>query len=164
MAAVIPGDTKRDGFPSSTSLPIPPQGQDPEPAHGGVSPLDHAGLTNQLSFLVEVNAALAAARDVESVLGSILARLADRERLAFARIYRVDETEDEIDELQVGDSRVRSRGVVSLEDLTLLTWVLQHRQEVYVPRVDLDPRCQDWESKNVRSAYVVPLRSGASVA
>ena len=37
--------------------------------------------THQLSLLVEVNAALAGALDVESVLGGILSRLADRERL-----------------------------------------------------------------------------------
>src|SRR5208282_1052060 len=58
--------------------------------------------THQLSLLVEANAALAGALDVESVLGPILSRLADRERLSHARIYRLDEPADELQRVAWG--------------------------------------------------------------
>ena len=73
------------------------------PLYGVAGPGDGVeARTHQLSLLVEVNAALAGALDVESVLGAILSRLADRERLSHARIYRLDEPAGELQRVACG--------------------------------------------------------------
>jgi PAS domain S-box-containing protein len=118
--------------------------------------------TRQLSLLVEVNAALAGALDVESVLGAILSRLADRERLSHARIYRMDESAGELQRVAWGGTNGGSRRVISLADPTLLAWVVRQRKAVYVPRAEKDPRCQGFGAEE-RCAYAVPLQTSATV-
>ena len=104
--------------------------------HGVAGPGDGAeARTHQLSLLVEVNAALAGALDVESVLGAILSRLADRERLSHARIYRLDEPAGELQRVACGGRNGVARRVVSLQEPTLLAWAIRQREAVYVPRV-----------------------------
>ena len=164
MASRVPSDSQIENFPPKASIPLGSPRQEDELAHGVVGPLDEVSIhASQLSFLVETSAALAAALDVEPVLESVLSRLTERERLSFARIYRVSEFENEVREVASDACRERAHEAIPLEDFTLLTWVIQQKQEVYIPRVDLDPRCQDWDGEKVKSAYVVPLRSGANL-
>jgi GAF domain-containing protein len=113
------------------------------PSCGVTGPGDEVeARTQQLSLLVEVNAALAGALDVESVLGAILSRLTDRERLSHARIYRLDEPAGELQQVACGGKNGGSRRVISQQEPTLLDWAIRQREAVYVPRVDKDPRCQ----------------------
>jgi PAS domain S-box-containing protein len=112
--------------------------------------------------LVEVNAALAGALDVESVLGGILSRLADRERLSHARIYRLDESAGELQQMAFGGRNGGSRRVVPLSDPTLLTWAVRQKKAVYVPRADKDPRCQGFGEEE-QCAYAIPLQTRTSV-
>ena len=133
------------------------------PHYGAAGPGD--GLearTHQLSLLVEVNAALAGALDVESVLGAILSRLADRERLSHARIYRLDEPAGELQRVACGGRNGVARRVVSLQEPTLLAWAIRQREAVYVPRVDRDPRCQEFGAEE-QCAYAVPLQTSTRV-
>src|ERR1039458_987915 len=85
--------------------------------------------THQLSLLVEINAALAGALDVESVLGGILSRLADRERLSHARIYRLDEAAGELQRVACGGRNGAAQRVIPLNDATLLAWTVRGRQQ-----------------------------------
>ena len=118
--------------------------------------------THQLSLLVEVNAALAGALDVESVLGDILARLADRERLSHARIYRLDESAEELQPVASGGRNGEPSVVVSLRKPTLLTWAIRHGEAVYVPHANRDPRCETVGAED-HCAYAVPLETNARV-
>jgi PAS domain S-box-containing protein len=112
--------------------------------------------THQLSLLVEANAALAGALDVESVLGPILSHLADRERLLHARIYRWEESADELQRVAFGGRNGASSRVVSLRDHNLLAWAVRQKRSVYAPHTESDPRCEGF-SKQVKCAYAVPL-------
>jgi PAS domain S-box-containing protein len=133
------------------------------PTYGVAGPGDGVeARTHQLSLLVEVNAALAGALDVESVLGAILSRLADRERLSHARIYRLDEPTGELQQVACGGSSGGSRRVVSLQEPTLLAWAIRQREAVYVPRVDKDPRCQGFGAEE-ECVYAVPLQTSTRV-
>src|SRR5208337_5645465 len=102
MATIIPSNSQPVSFPQN---PAPPMGPDEAKfarTYGVTGPDDGVeARTQQLSLLVEVNAALAGALDVESVLGAILSRLADRERLSHARIYRLDEPAGELQQWRV---------------------------------------------------------------
>ncbi len=55
-----------------------------------------------------------------------------------------------------------ARGVVSLQEPTLLTWAIRHREAVYVPRVEKDPRCQGFGAEE-ECVYAVPLQTSARV-
>jgi PAS domain S-box-containing protein len=133
------------------------------PSYGVAGPDDEVeARTHQLSLLVEVNAALAGALDVESVLGSILSRLADRERLSHARIYRLDEAAGELQRVACGGRNGECRCVVSLKDPTLMAWAVRQREAIYIPHVEKDPRCQGFGDQ-ARSAYVVPLQTRSNV-
>ena len=91
MATYLPGNNQPVSFPENPAPPRGPQDATYAPSYGvGGLSSDLEVRARELSLLVEVNAALAGALDVESVLGTILARLADRERLSHARIYRLD--------------------------------------------------------------------------
>ena len=105
---------------------------------------------------------LAGALDVESVLGGILSRLADRERLSHARIYRLDESAGELQRVACGGRNGGSRRVVSLEEPTLLAWAIRQREAVYVPRADKDPRCQRF-GVGAQCVYAVPLQTGTAL-
>jgi PAS domain S-box-containing protein len=125
------------------------------------------GRTHRLSLLVEVNAALAGALDVESVLGAILSRLADRERLSHARIYRLNESAGELQRVACGGRNGGSRPIVSLQDPTLqdptlLAWAIRQKEAIYVPRVEIDPRCQEFDAEE-QCAYAVPLQTQTGV-
>jgi PAS domain S-box-containing protein len=118
--------------------------------------------TNQLSLLVEINAELAGALDAEAVLGSILTRLVERQRLAHAWIYRLDVPAGEL-QCVAGDAESQSpRKVVEIGEPTLLSWVIQQREPAYVPNAAHDPRCQGLGSES-QCAYVVPLQTSASL-
>ena len=133
------------------------------PSYGVAGPGDGVeARTHQLSLLVEVNAALAGALDVESVLGTILSRLADRERLSHARIYRLDEPTGELQRVAWGGRNGAAPRVVSLQEPTLLAWAIRQREAVYVPRADKDPRCHGFGAEE-RCAYAVPLQTRTSV-
>lgn len=87
MATTIPTHSQPVGF-SQNPAPMGP----PETAYAHPYSVASRGdggeaLAHQHSLLVEVSAALAGALDVESVLGPILSRLVDHERLSHARIY-----------------------------------------------------------------------------
>ena len=114
--------------------------------------------TSQLSLLVEINAELAGALDAEAVLGPILTRLVERQRLAHAWIYRLDAPTGELQCVASDSERGLARKAVVLGDPTLLSWVLHEREPVYVPQADQDWRCQGLGSK-VRCVYVVPLQT-----
>src|ERR1019366_8322967 len=93
-------------------------------------------------LLVEINTALAGALDAESVLGPILSRLADRERLSHARIYRLDEAAGELQRVGCGGRNGAAQRVIPLNDATLLAWTVRERQPVYIPQMEKDPRFQ----------------------
>jgi PAS domain S-box-containing protein len=111
---------------------------------------------------VEVNAALAGALDVESVLGAVLARLADRERLSYARIFRLDEPAGELQRVAGGGRNGFARHVIPLQEPTLLAWAVGQRKAVYVPRFEDDPRCQGLGGEG-QCAYAVPLQTSTRV-
>ena len=127
MATTLPSDSQLVGFPPGT---VSPAGREEYSSLYGVAGCaeDVEARTHQLSLLVEVNAALAGALDVESVLGDILARLADRERLTHARIYRLDESAGELQRVAWGGRDGGPQRAVSLQDPTLLAWAIQHRR------------------------------------
>jgi len=163
MATITPGNSPPINFPQSPAPPVGPLNTPLAPSYGVAGPGDETeARTHQLSLLVEVNAALAGALDVESVLGSILSRLADRERLSHARIYRLDEPAEELQRVACGGKDGGFRRVVSLKDPTLLAWAIRQREAVYVPQVERDPRCQGFGAQ-ARSAYVVPLQTRTNV-
>jgi two-component system cell cycle sensor histidine kinase/response regulator CckA len=116
----------------------------------------------QLSLLVEVNAALASALDVESILNQILSRLAERERLSHARIYKVDEKAGELQCVAFGGSNDKMSPVISLQDDNLLTWAIRQKEAIYVQQVQTDPRCHEFDEQE-RCAYAVPLQTSAKV-
>jgi two-component system sensor histidine kinase EvgS len=159
MAAITSSNTKPVSFSKNTA---PSKGLEEAaytPSYGVAGPVDELeARTHQLSLLVEVNAALAGALDVESVLGSILSRLADRERLSHARIYRLDEQAEELQRVACGGRNGVAQRVISLKDPTLLAWAIRQREAVYVPQVEKDPRCQGF-GNGERCAYAVPLQT-----
>ena len=114
MATILPTDHPPARFSPS---PAPVRGSlegTYAPTYGSTASGEEAGArTHQLSLLVEVNAALAGALDVESVLGVILSRLADRERLIHARIYRLDESAGELQQVACGGRNGVAQRVVS---------------------------------------------------
>jgi two-component system cell cycle sensor histidine kinase/response regulator CckA len=118
--------------------------------------------TNQLSLLVEINAELAGALDAEAVLGPILTRLVDRQRLAHALIYRLDLPARELQCVACDAESSSIRKALPLEEPNLVSWVIQERQAVYVPHVDQDPRCQGLGSE-IECGYVVPLQTSSSL-
>ena len=148
MAKIIPGDREPIRYLPGGTLHGPHE-TDFTPTYGaGGLADDHEARTHQLSLLVEVNAALAGALDVESVLGSILSRLADRERLTHARIYRLDEPAGELQRVAAGGRNGASRRVVSLKGQTLLAWVIGQREAVYVPLVKKAPDARSSPSRS----------------
>ena len=78
MATYVPGNNQPVSFPENPAPPRGPQDATCAPSYGvsGLSS-DLEVRAHQLSLLVEVNAALAGALDVENALGPILSRLAD---------------------------------------------------------------------------------------
>jgi PAS domain S-box-containing protein len=163
MATIIPGKSQPDSFSQDPAPVGGPQEGAFGPTYGVAGPGDGTeARTHQLSLLVEVNAALAGALDVESVLGGILSRLADRERLSHARIYRLDEPAGELQRVACGGRNGVARRVVSLQEPTLLAWVTRQREAVYVPRVEKDPRCQGFGAEE-ECVYAVPLQTSTSV-
>jgi len=161
MATMTPGSSHHFRF-----MPSPPP--EVRTHESSLAPLESAGgfgeefaaRTPQLSLLVEANAALAGALDVESVLGPILSRLASRERLSHVRIYRWDESSDELQRVAFGGRNGGSCRVVSCKDQNLLAWVARQKQAVYAPHTASDPRCEDLDKQEM-SAYVVPLLANA---
>ncbi len=163
MATIIPSDSPPANFPEKPAPPIGSHEAAFVPPYGVAGPGDEVeARTHQLSLLVEVNAALAGALDVESVLGTILSRLADRERLSHARIYRLDESAAELQRVAWGGRNEGSRRVISLKDPTLLAWTIRQGKAVYVPRAEKDPRCQEFGAEE-QCAYAVPLQTTTSV-
>jgi PAS domain S-box-containing protein len=118
--------------------------------------------TSQLSLLVEINAALAGAADAKSVLGPILTRLVERNRLSHAWIYRLDEPARELQRVAGRGTDGPGREIISLKEPTLVSWVVQQREVVYVARVDRDPRCQGFKSA-AGCQYAVPLMTSSSI-
>ncbi|MFZ0962266.1 MAG: PAS domain S-box protein [Terriglobia bacterium] len=163
MAKILIGDSQPANFPQNPLSPIGPEEATYSPSSGVAGPGDGVeARTRQLSLLVEVNAVLAGALDVESVLGMILARLADRERLSYARIYRLDEAAGELQRVAWGGRNGGSHCVVSLKDPTLLAWVIRQRNAAYVPRAEADPRCQGFGAEE-QCTYAVPLQTRSGV-
>ncbi|MDR3674032.1 MAG: PAS domain S-box protein [Acidobacteriota bacterium] len=163
MATMVPGHSQTVTFPqSSVHLPGPQESAFASSHLVAGSGSELETRTHQLSLLVEVNAALAGALDVESVLGGILSRLADRERLSHARIYRLDAPTGELQRVAFGGRNGASRRVVSLKEPTLLAWAIRQKSAVYVPQVDRDPRCQEFSNEE-QCAYAVPLQTSTSV-
>jgi PAS domain S-box-containing protein len=163
MATIIPSDSPSANFSEKSAPVIGPHEATFAPLYGAAGPSDGVeAWTHQLSLLVEVNAALAGALEVEPVLGAILSRLVDRERLSHAQIYRLDESAGELHRVAYGGRNGGSRRVVSLADPTLLAWAVRQRNAVYVPQAEKDPRCQGLGAED-RCAYTVPLQTRTSV-
>jgi len=118
--------------------------------------------TAQLSLLVEVNAALAGAVDVEAVLGTILERLVERQGLSHAAIYRWDGPSQKLQPVAMSGGSVNSWEAAALAGPTLAAWAVQHGEAVYVPETGKDPRCQG-RRPAIHSEYAVPLLTGARV-
>jgi PAS domain S-box-containing protein len=118
--------------------------------------------TSQLSLLVEINASLAGALDAESVLGPILTRLVERNRLSHAWIYRLDDPARELQRVAGSGTDGPGREVVSLKEPTLVSWAVQQREAVYVAQVEKDPRCQGSNSA-AGCEYAVPLVTSSSI-
>jgi len=55
-----------------------------------------------------------------------------------------------------------SRRFVSLQEPTLLAWAIRHREAVYVPQADRDPRCEGSGAEE-QCLYAVPLETSARV-
>lgn len=162
MAVLNPRDSQF--VPSEPPLPFLPLAEGDIPPAVGVPGAGHGleARTSQLSLLVEINAELAGALDAEAVLGSILTRLVERQRLAHAWIYRLDVAAREL-QWVAGDSDSKSAtNAVALEEPTLLSWVIQEREPAYVPNTHQDPRCENLDPE-VQCAYVVPLQTSASL-
>jgi len=159
MATTLPSNSPQTRFSQNPAPTMGPHEATVAPPYG-VAGLDDGveARTHQLSLLVEVNAALAGALDVESVLGVIMSRLADRERLSHARIYRLDEPAGELHRVACGGKNGVARRVVSLQEPTLLAWAIRHRESVYVSRVDKDPRCHEFGAAE-ECVYAVPLQT-----
>jgi two-component system, cell cycle sensor histidine kinase and response regulator CckA len=157
MATFLPRGSAPPTFPESSARPAGPQEAAYPCAYGASSPYGEADArAHQLSLLVEVSAALAAAVDVEAVLGTILRRLCERERLSQARIHRLDEAAGELRLMAAGGSDRPPPRAISLHDRSLLTWVIGQRRAAYVPRVESDSRCRGGDGEE-RCAYAVPL-------
>jgi two-component system cell cycle sensor histidine kinase/response regulator CckA len=163
MGTITSGD-KRPLEPSRATVPPLGVGEGAfTPTFGIPGPSDGTeARSNQLSLLVEINAALAGALDAESVLGPILTRLVERERLSHAWIYRLDEPSGELQRVASSGGNGRAQEIVSLKDPTLVSWAIQQREAVYVPQVDKDPRCQSLNSEG-GCEYSVPLQTSTSV-
>ena len=163
MATMTPGDSRPGSFLPSPMRPVGPHAATHVLTYGAAGSGDEVeARTHQLSLLVEINTALAGALDAESVLGPILSRLADRERLSHARIYRLDESAGELQRVAYGGRNGGSRRIVSLKDHTLLAWAIRQQESVYVPQVEKDPRCQEFDALE-KCAYAVPLQTSAKV-
>src|ERR1019366_3502151 len=147
MATMTPGDSRPGSFLPSPMRPVGPHAATHVLTYGAAGSGDEVeARTHQLSLLVEINTALAGALDAESVLGPILSRLADRERLSHARIYRLDESAGELQRVAYGGRNGGSRRIVSLKDHTLLAWAIRQQESVYVPQVEKDPRGQEFDA------------------
>jgi len=162
--ATIPSSDSQPVYPSpDVALPLgagngafaPPPG-----AAGAGSGIEER--TGQLSLLVEINAALAGALDAESVLGAILTRLVERNRLSHAWIYRLDDPAGELQRVAGSGTDGPGREVVSLKEPTLVSWAVQQREAVYVPQVEKDPRCQGSDPA-ASCEYAVPLVTSSSI-
>jgi PAS domain S-box-containing protein len=163
MATIIPNDSRPASFLPNPASSVGPHEATYAPPYGAAGPGEGVeARTHQLSLLVEVNAALAGALDVESVLGAILMILANRQGLSHARIYRLDESAGELQWVACEGRDRGSRRVVSLQEPTLLSWAIRQREAVYVPRVERDPRCQGFGAEE-KCAYAVPLQTNTRV-
>jgi two-component system cell cycle sensor histidine kinase/response regulator CckA len=117
----------------------------------------------QLSLLVEVNAMLAAAIDAEDVLGQILARLAERARLANASIHLLEEGSKQLRCIaHTGLADVAAILTLPLDGPGVVSWVARAGESVYLPEVARDPRYVARDPRT-RSQYAVPLRAGAAL-
>jgi len=108
------------------------------------------------ALLAEINSTLAGAEEVEPVLGGILAQLIDRECLSHAWIYRLDGAANELQRVAGGGPNGHTLDTVPLTENTLAAWAVQQKQPVYVPQVEIDPRCQIVEP-GASSEYAIPL-------
>jgi two-component system cell cycle sensor histidine kinase/response regulator CckA len=118
--------------------------------------------TRQLSLLAEINVALASALDVESVLGQILKRLADREKLSYARIYRLDAAVGQLREVARASGDRGYRPVVPVEKQTHFARAIRQREAVYIPFADADAD-RDSVGPKAQCIYAVPLHTGERI-
>jgi two-component system cell cycle sensor histidine kinase/response regulator CckA len=163
MVTMTPVDNRPGSFLPSPMRPVGPHAATHESPYGATGTGDEAeARTHPLSLLVEINTALAGTLDAETVLGPILSRLADRERLSHARIYRLDEREGELQPVASAGRNGGPRRIVSLKDHTLLAWAIRQEESVYVPQVEMDPRCQEFDALE-KCAYAVPLLASSKV-
>ncbi|MGA3323635.1 MAG: PAS domain S-box protein [Terriglobia bacterium] len=163
MATIIHSDSQPVSFLPNPAPSMGPLDATYAPPYDAAGPGEGvATRTHQLSLLVEVNAALAGALDVESVLGVILTRLAEREGLSHARIYRLDEPAEELHRVACGGRNGVDRRVVSLREPNLLSWAIRQREAAYVPRVEKDPRCHGFGAEE-QCGYAVPLQTRTRV-
>lgn len=163
MATFIPHESQPVGFPEGPTPPIVRDDAAYEPAYR-VAPsyVELEARIQHHALLAEINALLAGALDAESVLGTILERLAERERVGHTAIYRLDEAAGALRRVASGGRAGTSPHTASLQDDTLLAWVVWHRSAVYVPRVDHDPRCRGFD-EDERCIYALPLQTSARV-
>src|SRR5208282_2765818 len=54
------------------------------------------------------------------------------------------------------------RSVVSIHEPTLLAWAIRHKEAVYVPQADKDPRCHKFGAEE-QCVYAVPLQTSTRV-
>lgn len=139
------------------------------PPKAGHEPVANAGASGRgvgkdslLSFLLDVNATLAGALDVESALEDIMARLAERENLSRARIYRLDEAGGELRPMRDGERADGANRRISLRENTFQTEAVKTKEAVYIPRAAEDPRCLGLETEE-QCLLAVPLRTTTRV-
>ncbi len=133
-----------------------------EPGSSSNLPSRGVGKDSSLSFLLDVNAALAGALDVESVLEGVLARLADRENLIRARIYRLDEAAGELQPVGCGGRIDGQARTIALREETYQVEAIKTKEAVYIPRAAEDPRCLGFEPEE-QCLLAVPLRTTTRV-
>jgi PAS domain S-box-containing protein len=157
--ATIPRNNPRINFlPDPAPALGPPEAAYPPP-YGPAAPSEVMETrTQQLSLVVEINAALAGTLDVEPLLGEILTRLAERERFSYARIYRWDEPAGKLQPVAQGGRKGTSAHALSLREPTFLAWAVREREAVHIPRVEEDPYRQGLEAEE-QCFYVVPLQT-----
>jgi PAS domain S-box-containing protein len=163
MVTMMPSNGQAAGFANNPAPLMTPPETVLVPGYGAAGVAEGVEARNhQLTLLAEVNAALAGARDVESVLGTILTRLAERERLTYARLYRLDEAAHELRRIAWAGRNGIPRQGISLPGHTHLAWAIEGRRPVYIPRAAEDPRCQGMDT-DIACTYAVPLQTGTRV-
>lgn len=159
MATMIPGNRQAHDF-----LPRPtPIGPNDSPlAHPfqASGPVDEIEVrTQQLSLLVEVNATLSGALDVEAALGTVLSRLVDRERFCHASIFRLHPQAEELRRVAWSGQGGEPAYTIPLHNKNPLARVACQQQPVYLPHADNSLSGKEDCPAAMETVYIVPMQT-----